>query len=193
MTDKLKQEQIDLRSALRKEFRPLNLMVRLFSKAKDGKSAQFSLYVDVRLIFNRLDAVVGPTNWRLLYQWTGDVVSCTLSIFDGEKHIWVDRMAHHALEKSDDSAFNKSLADQIKSAETHAARRAAMEWGIGRYLYYAAQVVTESGFLYIPIEGSQITKDTTVVVRTPDWTETRVYDGWGNVTTRTAVENKEKA
>lgn len=195
MTDTLKQEQTTLSDALRKEFHPQHLQARLLRKSADEKSAKFNLYIDVRQAFNRLDSVVGPTNWQLQYEWdwVNKVVCCTLYVFDSEKEEWIFRIAHAALE----SEGPMSSSDKIKTAETYAARRVAMEWGIGRYLWYAVRITTENHFEYIPITTNtktpQIVKGTVTVVRTADWTETRTYDGWGNVTQRNAVKNKKEA
>jgi hypothetical protein len=81
-------------------------------------------YIDARDVMDRLDAVVGPANWSDDYFETakGRVI-CTLSInVDG---VWI--------RKSDGSG--ESDIEGEKGAISGALKRAAVKWGIGRYLY----------------------------------------------------------
>lgn len=85
-------------------------------------------YVTARTVMNRLDAVVGPENWRDSYVPLQNGILCTLAIRlpDGE---WVD--------KSDAGghAGMNDEGDDEKSAFTDAFKRAAVKWGIGRIFY----------------------------------------------------------
>lgn len=92
---------------------------------KNGKIwAMVLAYVTNRAIMERLDAVVGPGNWRNEYkEWIGGSVLCGLSIkIDGE---WVTKW--DGAEQTDIEAVKGGLSGAMK--------RAAVQWGIGRYLY----------------------------------------------------------
>ena len=80
-------------------------------------------YVDARAVMNRLDKVVGPTNWKDEYRHVDGGIECTLYIkHDGE---WIG--------KTDASPETKIEA--LKGGYSKALVRAAVKWGIGRYLY----------------------------------------------------------
>jgi len=91
----------------------------------DKKPSGIALaYIDARDVQNRLDAVCGVANWSDEYVETekGRVI-CTLAIrIDGE---WV---------KKSDGAGDSDVESE-KGAISDALKRAAVKWGIGRYLY----------------------------------------------------------
>jgi hypothetical protein len=80
-------------------------------------------YIDARDVMNRLDAAVGSANWSDHYQDSGKRTYCTLSIrIDGE---WVSKT---------DAAGDSDIEGE-KGAVSDSLKRAAVKWGIGRYLY----------------------------------------------------------
>lgn len=92
---------------------------------RNGKFAAMALaYIDARDVMDRLDQVCGPANWQDSYTETpsGRVV-CTLSIRIGDD--WVA--------KSDGAGGTQVEAE--KGGLSDALKRAAVKWGIGRYLY----------------------------------------------------------
>lgn len=92
---------------------------------KNGKIwAMVLAYVTNRAIMERLDNVVGPENWKNEYkEWIGGSVLCGLSIkIEGE---WVTKW--DGAEQTDIEAVKGGLSGSMK--------RAAVQWGIGRYLY----------------------------------------------------------
>lgn len=81
-------------------------------------------YIDARDVMDRLDEVCGPANWQTEYTETaaGRVI-CRLGIrLDGE-WVW----------KSDGAGGTAVEAE--KGGVSDALKRAAVAWGIGRYLY----------------------------------------------------------
>lgn len=108
---------------------------------KNGKVwAMVLAYVTNRAIMERLDAVAGPENWRNEYkEWIGGSVLCGISIkIDGE---WVTKW--DGAEQTDIEAVKGGLSGAMK--------RAAVQWGIGRYLYNleaTMAVVLEHGEYY---------------------------------------------
>lgn len=91
---------------------------------KNGGAALALAYIDARDVMDRLDAAVGPANWQDIYQETakGRLI-CTLSIRIGGE--WIGKS---------DGAGNTDVEGE-KGAISDALKRAAVKWGIGRYLY----------------------------------------------------------
>jgi len=94
------------------------------SKSKEVY-AKVLAYLTARAIEDRLDSVVGPMNWRDEYEpGPAGGVLCKLSIrIDGE---WITKQ---------DVADN-TRKDAVKGGVSGALKRAAVKFGIGRYLYY---------------------------------------------------------
>ncbi|HET6568388.1 MAG TPA: Rad52/Rad22 family DNA repair protein [Rhodothermales bacterium] len=81
-------------------------------------------YITNRAIMDRLDEVVGPENWRNEFKSGPDGgVLCGISVRVGDE--WVTKW---------DGAENSDI-EPIKGGLSNAMRRAAVQWGIGRYLY----------------------------------------------------------
>lgn len=95
------------------------------SGTSNGKTWAIALvYVTNRAIQNRLDAVVGKANWKNEYIGGPDGgILCGLSIkYEGE---WITKW---------DGAENTDI-DAVKGGLSGSMKRAAVQWGIGRYLY----------------------------------------------------------
>lgn len=81
-------------------------------------------YVTARAIQDRLDAVCGPENWKNVFRpGPAGGVLCGLAIrIAGE---WITKW---------NGAENTDI-ESVKGGLSAATKRAAVEWGIGRYLY----------------------------------------------------------
>ena len=85
-------------------------------------------YIDARAVMDRLDEVMGTSNWRDRYQDLGDgAVSCRLSLRFGSE--WVTK------EDVGGQSEQPDEHDRHKAAFSDALKRAAVKFGIGRYLY----------------------------------------------------------
>jgi hypothetical protein len=121
--------EMDL-ARLRDPFAPEDIEWRVQTAGeKNGRPwARVLAYVTNRAIMDRLDEVAGPGNWRNEYQPgpAGGVV-CGLSVrvprADGAE--WVTKW---------DGAENSDV-EPVKGGLSNAMKRAAVQWGIGRYLY----------------------------------------------------------
>lgn len=83
-------------------------------------------YVQNRAIQSRLDEVFGPFGWKNEFkEWKGQSQICGISVWDSGKETWVTKW-----DGSDDSNM-----DAVKGGLSGAMKRAAVQWGIGRYLY----------------------------------------------------------
>ena len=95
------------------------------SGIKDNKGWALVLaYVANRAVQARLDEVCGPENWRNEYEKAPDGgVMCGLSIRVLDE--WVTKW---------DGAENTDI-EAVKGGLSNSMKRAAVQWGIGRYLY----------------------------------------------------------
>lgn len=90
---------------------------------RTGRRALALAYIDARSVMARLDETVGPQNWRDSYREEAGRIVCRLELrVDGE-WIWKE-------DGSGDSNFEGE-----KGGISGALKRAAVKWGIGRYLY----------------------------------------------------------
>ena len=114
-------------SKLKDFFEPNDIEWRLqqCGKTKDGKIWGMALaYVTNRAIMNRLDEVCGPENWKNEFKAAPDGgILCGISIKVGDE--WVTKW---------DGAENTDI-EAVKGGLSGAMKRAAVQWGIGRYLY----------------------------------------------------------
>ena len=89
-------------------------------------------YVDARLVMDRLDRVVHIDGWRDEYTLLPDgSVECRLSIRVGDQ--WVTKADVGSQSEQPDGG------DRMKAAYSDALKRAAVKFGIGRYLYRLPQ------------------------------------------------------
>ncbi|HYE59048.1 MAG TPA: Rad52/Rad22 family DNA repair protein [Rhodothermales bacterium] len=118
----------DLRR-LRDYFHAGDIEWKPITVSKKTSKGLAAAYITNRAIMERLDEVVGPENWRNDFRPgpNGGVV-CGLSIRvvreDGTSE-WITKW---------DGADNTDI-EAVKGGLSNAMRRAAVQWGIGRYLY----------------------------------------------------------
>jgi len=110
--------------ALSAEFDRASVHWRAQTVTKAGDKALALAYLDARDVMDRLDDVCGPENWQTEFSETAKGrVLCRLGIrVDGE-WIW-----------KSDGAGNTDVEGE-KGGISDALKRAAVSWGIGRYLY----------------------------------------------------------
>jgi hypothetical protein len=114
-------QHLELFAALAAPFTPDEVRVRT-------QGARQLQYITARTVMNRLDDVLGPANWWDEYMPLENSVICRLTIRlpDGT-----------ALTKSDAGGYAgmADSGDDDKSGFSDAFKRAAVKFGIGRYLY----------------------------------------------------------
>lgn len=109
--------------ALAAAFPPENISWRVGSTTADKKKGMALAFIDARDVMERLDTVCGAANWQDRYEFHGARTLCYLSIrIDGE---WITKA---------DGAGDSDVEAE-KGAISDALKRAAVKWGIGRYLY----------------------------------------------------------
>lgn len=123
---------------------------------KDNPTTGIPLaYIDARAVMERLDAVVGPENWWDEYEEThsGRVI-CKLTLRRGDG-------TDDYIPKSDGAGSTDMEGE--KGGLSDAFKRAAVKWGVGRYLY-------SLGTQWVPVKR----KGRSVVIagkppELPDW------------------------
>lgn len=119
-----------LHQELIKPFPAAHVAWRIQHTTQDKTRGLAVPYVQSRAIQSRLDEVVGPFNWKSEYKpWhnTGSAASqlCGISIYSEERGEWIQKW---------DGAENTDI-EPIKGGISDSFKRAAVLWGIGRYLY----------------------------------------------------------
>jgi hypothetical protein len=117
---------------LHKPFDPDKVSWRVGSTTKDKKRGLALAYLDARDVMERLDEVCGPENWQSDCYDAGDGrLACKLGIrIDGE---WVWKCDGAGGREASDKGLSEN--DVSKASFSDALKRAAVLWGIGRYLY----------------------------------------------------------
>lgn len=91
-----------------------------FAKATKGIALA---YIDARDVMERLDDVCGPGGWQCKYSHANGKTVCDIGVKVGDEWVW----------KADGAGDSDIEAE--KGALSDAFKRAAVRWGIGRYLY----------------------------------------------------------
>lgn len=111
---------------LQKQF-PFQWKVQSLTARKDKYSCV--AYVDARDVMGHLDKVCGPENWQDEYYSVKDTLCCKIGIKIGTEWVW----------KSDGGAENDNdklgAGMKTKGEISDAFKRAAVKWGVGRFLY----------------------------------------------------------
>lgn len=127
----------EIQKGLSQPFAPQDLEWRIQTAFEDGKHGIAVPYVTNRAIQNRLDEVVGISNWYNRFKpWHGNGKKesqiCGISIFFEDRG-FVTKW--DGAEDSDIESVKGGLSDSMK--------RAAVQWGIGRALYDMDTVIVK--------------------------------------------------
>lgn len=94
-------------------------------------------YIDARDVMKRLDDIVGVDRWsdKYINVEGGFVCELSLDLSTGDDdHRWVTKS----------NGSNNTKVEPVKGGISSALKRAAVNWGIGRYLYYLPSWCTAS-------------------------------------------------
>lgn len=117
---------VALTAALAEPFEPREVKFKPQS-VKNNRCLAMA-YIDARLIQDRLDEVLGVENWTDNYTILNDgSVMCRLRLKLGDR--WITKTDVGSPSEQPDSG------DRLKAAFSDALKRAAVKFGIGRYLY----------------------------------------------------------
>lgn len=114
-------------AALCAPFSPDRVSWRVGSTNQDKTKGMALAFIDARDVMDRLDEVCGPAGWQCSYPHANGKTVCSIGInvSDGGEPVWVWKA---------DGAGDTDVEAE-KGALSDAFKRAAVRWGIGRYLY----------------------------------------------------------
>ena len=116
----------DIINELSAHFEPHEIEWRVGSTTADKSKGMMLAYVTNRAIMSRLDDVVGAENWKQSFRELHQKgVICSLSIRFSENGEWITK---------EDGADLTNI-EPTKGGLSDAMKRAAVQFGIGRYLY----------------------------------------------------------
>ena len=97
---------------------------RIGSTNQDKSKGMALAYMDARAVMDRLDGVCGPDGWQCNYLVAGPLAVCNIGVrMPGGEWIW----------KADGAGATDVEGE--KGMLSDALKRAAVRWGVGRYLY----------------------------------------------------------
>lgn len=104
-----------------KEAIPYKWKIQSFNKEKTKASCV--AYIDARDVMEKLDNVIGPSDWQDKFTEANGKLVCSIGIKLEDEWVW----------KSDTGV--ESEYEKEKGQFSDAFKRAAVKWGIGRFLY----------------------------------------------------------
>ena len=111
---------------LQKPFKEEEIEWRVGATNKDKTMGLALPYVTNKAIQNRLDEVFGVFGWKNEFkEWKGNSQLCGISIWDEDKNEWLTKY-----DGADDTTM-----ESTKGGLSDSMKRAAVQFGIGRYLY----------------------------------------------------------
>ncbi|TFU25610.1 Rad52/Rad22 family DNA repair protein [Thermus tengchongensis] len=118
---------------LAEPFPPGEVQWRIEALSRDKKRALVVPYVDARTVLDRLDRVVGPEGWQDAYEVLADAERTVRDERGERRERLVEvkcRLTVLGVTKED-----VGEGDSLKAAFSDALKRAAVKFGVGRYLY----------------------------------------------------------
>lgn len=146
----------ELRQALAAPFSNGDIEWRISATTQDKSKGLAVPYVTNRAIQNRLDSTVGIDGWQNEFKpWKdGKAQLCGISIYFPQQKQWLTKW-----DGADDSDF-----ESVKGGLSDSMKRAAVEWGVGRYLYGMTQIwvkVVQRGKSFFIVDEEQPRLDQT--------------------------------
>lgn len=138
-----------------------------FPDAKNPTAVSILLYKDARCDMAILDETIGSTNWQRIHEFKDGKLYCTVSIWDKEKLMWI--------EKEDVGVESNTEAEKGQASDSF--KRACVNWGIGRELYTAP-------FIYIQANNGENIKRTKFDLKSIS------YDDKGRIASLVIVDDK---
>ena len=129
----------EVQAKLSAPFKPEQVSWRVQGKANQNGQAQALAYIDARDVQDRLDEAVGAENWS--FNWE------PVAVVNGELKVAKGTLTIYGVSKSD--VGDASNFEGTKGTISDALKRAAVMWGVGRYLY-----AVESP--WVKVQGSRI-------------------------------------
>lgn len=146
---------MDIKQKLERPFPQNSLHWRTGATTKDKQKGIALAYIDARDAMKRLDDVVGFEGWQCRYSHSGDgVVICEIGLRLNNEWLWRANGA------------GDTQVEAEKGRLSDAFKRAAVMWGVGRYLYKLPNV-------WVPIDQYKRIAETP---KLPNWATPEGYD-----------------
>lgn len=159
---------MNLQQKLERPFPVGRLHWRIGATNQDKSSGIALAYIDARDVMRRLDEAVGFENWQCRYPHVGKLIVCEIGIclqHSAEQTEWLWRS----------NGAGETAVEGEKGGCSDAFKRAAVMWGIGRYLYALPNVwvpVQPRGkSFYLPDDSISM-----LLERLPEWATPEGYD-----------------
>lgn len=179
LTQLIKQKQLDelLLNNLKNPIDPKFVKCRVGATSKDKTKGIPLFYLDSREVMKKLDEACGIGGWQTKKELCDGGVKCSLSILMPQLDItsperWITR--------EDYGEFTKTAA--LKGGSSDSLKRAAMNFGVGRYLYY----IPNTWVPYDEVKKKFIHEPTL-----PEWATPKHLDDWENVAIETYDPEKD--
>ena len=118
--------KLTIKQQLERPFDAHRIHWRVGATTRDKTKCIPLAYIDARDVMQRLDAIVGEYNWQCEYPLADSgLLICKLGIYFDDRKEWIW--------KSNGAGDTHVEAEKGKCSD--AFKRAAVLWGIGRYLY----------------------------------------------------------
>lgn len=152
-------------------FKPEEIEWRVGATNKDKTMGLALPYITNRAIQNRLDDVFGCIGWKNEFkEWKGNSQLCGISIWDDDKEQWITKW----------DGAEDTYMESVKGGLSDSMKRAAYQWGIGRYLYKFESV-------WVPLrDGRYIDVPPSV----PEWALPENYSNRQNIVMEQSDYNK---
>ena len=108
--------------------KPKEISCRIQQISEKGLS--LLLYVTSRAGQNLLDELYGPLGWQRTHSIIGNELYCTISVWDNEKKLWVNKQ----------DVGKESFTEKEKGRASDSFKRACVNFGIGREPYSAPRI-----------------------------------------------------
>lgn len=126
---------MDMRQKLAEPFKEAELRFFPTALSGDKKKGKVAAYADARTFMDRFDDVCSPGGWSTSYRCidpADKAVECTISVFyDGH---WVSKADVGYPNDAKDA--DDARKEPWKAAYSDAFKRAAVQHGVGRYIYH---------------------------------------------------------
>lgn len=140
------------------------------------------LYKDARVDQRILDETFGPLNWQRSHQDIDGNLYCTVSVWDEAKKSWVSKQ----------DVGTESYTEAEKGQASDSFKRACFNWGIGRELYTAPDILIDKAKIESTgAEFRKTTKGKTTIKKFKPEVASIGYDDIGNINKLT-ISNKGK-
>jgi len=122
---------------------------RVQSVNKNGASCV--AYIDARDVQDLLDEVCGQNSWQVKYSEHKGNLFCAIGIDNGSEYIWKE------------DCGTESNVEKEKGEASDAFKRAAVMWGVGRFLYskpiIKLDVIEKNSKFFPSFNGKQLYGD----------------------------------